>query len=441
MSGVSVDRRQVLAAGAGAALVASCALLRDDAMANPFDGEALHADVRRYVALATKEDGHRTGTPADLATLDWMEAHLREKGFAIERLEAPVPVFRPSAARLSLEGRTIEGFPQWPVVPTPAGLAAPLALVGDASQAQAAAGKIAVYRLPYNRGASMASPLYAQPIRALKAAGALAAVLITEGPTGEIVAINAPLENPPFGLPLLSVGPRAAAPILEAARAGRSATLQIAGSESPGIARSVIGRIARGEESIVISTPASGWFACGGERGPGIALWRALVDWTAEAGLRSSLVFVANSGHELGDLGAHQFLAKAAPPKDKVRLWFHLGAGIATYDWHEAAELRRMPSPDPQRYLLASKPVFEAAKRAFAGQPGLEQVYEATVQQAAGELRPILAAGYARAAGIFAGHRFHHVPTDDASRTGPELLRPVALALAQLVRATEKDFA
>lgn len=297
-------RRQVLAAGAASPLAACVGLGGAPASSDAdFDGAALHADVRRYVELARPEDGHRTGTPSDLATLDWMEGRLKDLGFAFERIETPAPVFRPSVARTS------------------------------------------------------------------------------------------------------------------------------------------IGRIRRGGGTVVVSTPASGWFACGGERGPGIALWLALADWAAKGGLTSSLVFVVNSGHELGDLGAHQFLEKAAPPKDQVRLWLHLGAGIATYDWHETNPLRRLPSPDPQRYLLASRPILEAARRAFAGQPGLEQVYEATVEQAAGELRPILAAGYDRAAGIFAGHRFHHVPTDDADKTGPELLRPVARALAAFARAaeTEKD--
>lgn len=434
------DRRQVIV-GAGLSVFTGCT----DGGASmtgsttDFDGAALHADVRRYVALATKEDGHRTGTPADLATQDWLEGRLRGAGFAIERLDLPVQVHRPDTARIVVDGRVVEGFPQWPVVWTgPRGVTMPLVLVSDIAQAGNAKDAIALIRFPYFRGGTMAAPIYAEPVRALRAAGAKGVVIVTEGPTGELIAMNAPTALAPFGLPMLLIGPRQAAPAIEAARGRKSATLVVAGSEAPGIARTLIGRIARGPRHVVVSTPASGWFTCGGERGPGIALWLAFAERLAKTS-SASLVFVANSGHEIGDLGAHQFLTKSAPAKETVALWLHLGAGIATYDWHEANPLRRLPSPDPQRYLLASKPLADAARAAFKGQPGLEQVYEATVEQAAGELRPILAAGYDRAVGIFAGHRFHHVPSDDAAKTGPELLLPVARALDAVIRFAEKD--
>lgn len=433
-------RRQILLGG-GALALAACTSgeIGGAATAQEFDGEALHADVRRYVDLATKTDGHRTGTPADLATLDWLEARLQGADYALERLETPIAVHRPDRAQVIVDGRVIEGFPQWPVIWTgPRGLTMPLVLVPDPSQAGAAKDALALIRFPYFRASSMALPAYGEAIRALRAAGAKGVVIITEGPTGDIIAMNAPASLPPFGLPMLLVGPRQAPPVIEAARARKTAMLTIAGSDAPGVARTLVGRIARGPKHIVVSTPASGWFACGGERGPGIALWLAFAEALARRST-ASLVFVANSGHEIGDLGAHQFLIKAAPAKESVALWLHLGAGIATYDWHEANPLRRLPNPDPQRYLLASQPLADVARAAFKGQPGLEQVYEATVAQAAGELRPILAAGYDRAVGIFAGHRFHHVPSDDATKTGPELLAPVARALLQIIRFAEKD--
>lgn len=31
--------------------------------------------------------------------------------------------------------------------------------------------------------------------------------------------------------------------------------------------------------SLAVSTPTSGWFNCGGERGPGIAVFLSLVSW------------------------------------------------------------------------------------------------------------------------------------------------------------------
>ena len=51
----------------------------------------------------------------------------------------------------------------------------------------------------------------------------------------------------------------------------------------------------------------------------------------------------------------------------------HLGAAVAARDWHErGAQLSPLPSADPQRFLLASGALLNAARAAFAGQPGLE---------------------------------------------------------------------
>ena len=62
-------------------------------------------------------------------------------------------------------------------------------------------------------------------------------------------------------------------------------------------AYNVMGRIERGPRWIVVSTPYSGWFTCGGERGAGIAIWRALARWAGGAESKDSFLFVANSGH------------------------------------------------------------------------------------------------------------------------------------------------
>lgn len=99
----------------------------------------------------------------------------------------------------------------------------------------------------------------------------------------------------------------------------------------------VIARLDRGHATdLVLSTPRSGWFACAGERGPGLAIWLLLADWLVGADLGVNVVLFCSSGHERGHAGVGRFLAEGAPTTGRTALWFHLGANCAARDWHEA---------------------------------------------------------------------------------------------------------
>jgi hypothetical protein len=92
-----------------------------------------------------------------------------------------------------------------------------------------------------------------------------------------------------------------------------------------------------------------------------------------------------------------------------------------------------LPSADPQRFLLASPALVPSAQAAFAGLPGLEQVYPAHLKHAAGELASILAGGYDPVIGIFGVHRYHHAQSDDLPCVHPPLVPPVADAFARTI--------
>ena len=66
----------------------------------------------------------------------------------------------------------------------------------------------------------------------------------------------------------------------------------------------------------MLSTPLSGWHACGGERGPGVALLLAIARAFAADPARlpnvGTLVLFGDSAHELGDLGAERSLLVTA---------------------------------------------------------------------------------------------------------------------------------
>jgi hypothetical protein len=183
----------------------------------------------------------------------------------------------------------------------------------------------------------------------------------------------------------------------------------------------------------VVSTPRSGWHVCAGERGPGVAVWLELARWTAASHLPVNLAFIANSGHEYENVGAERMLAELAPKPADTAFWLHLGANVAARDWHEAGgRLLPLPSADPQRFLVATGNVLAACRTAFAGQPGLEAPYD-TSFGSAGELGPILAAGYGPVAGVYGAHRFHHAASDDARCVEPALVAAAASGFKRLI--------
>ncbi|RAK66303.1 hypothetical protein [Phenylobacterium kunshanense] len=383
------------------------------------------AILERYQAFGDKASGGR----GDIACGEWLEGELKGLGYACARQPFDVPAYEGEAPTLSMEGAAATLIPQAIVQPTPAaGLAGRLYVPGRGE------GDLALIVLPHARW-STAKGEVERRVRAAAEAGAKAAILVTTGPTGEALALNTPVDKPLFDLPAAVLAPRDSRPFVEGAGRGAMATFRMTGRSFRRPAFNVTARLDRGAGRwLVISTPRSGWFGCAGERGSGLAAWRMLVAWAAKAKLPVDVAVVATSGHEYEYAGGEHFIAHLAPKPAQTALWVHLGANVAARDWHERGQsLAPLPSADPQRFLLASSPLVQACRTAFAGQPGLEQAYPVDPKQVAGELASIVSAGYDPAMGIFGAHRFHHARSDDLRCVSPALVPPVAEAFKAVV--------
>ena len=427
-----VSRRGVLTAsiaslGAGAA---------EGMIMDPFTVSAAQADLERYVGFGVKA----SGGPGDRAAGAWLEAELRALGFAIERQTFEAPWFEPSIAEIAVDGQVAAVIPQAVVVTTPQdGISAPLVLA-DAGDRARLKGAIAIVSLPHARWSSLVSPVPRQMAQAAFDAGAAAVVLITHGPTGQALALNAPADGPMFPRPAAILAPKAAPPFLAAAARGEVGRLTVAGAGGRREAYNIVARLDRGRGRwLVVSTPRSGWFGCAGERGPGVAIWLMLARWAARADLPVNVAFVCNSGHEYENLGAARLLHDAAPKPAQTAFWLHLGANAAARDWHElGGQMTPLPSADPQRYLGVSPSLIDEARRIFAGQPGLEAPYPAA-PGAAGELGHIIAAGYPALAGVFGAHRFHHAADDDLRTVEPAHAVQAAIGFRDLIQSALKS--
>ena len=199
----------------------------------------------------------------------------------------------------------------------------------------------------------------------------------------------------------------------------------------------------------IVSTPISGWFHCGGERGPGVAIFLGLAEAlprlaAARCARRSAhnaaacggveLLFVGTSGHELGDMGAELNLASLAARgwgvDSGVDAFVSLGASIIT--WQNITGAGATPdgvyrSPlcyNTERLGDALVTPFSAAGYA----PGLNR------SDLAGELLKVIGAGYA-AFGFYGNFYRFHTPEDDASSTSAELLETVGKATLAALEA------
>jgi hypothetical protein len=103
-------------------------------------------------------------------------------------------------------------------------------------------------------------------------------------------------------------------------------------TEALNILASILGT-SRALPPLVIMTPRSGWWTCASERGGGIACWlelmRALRETTARGWKPArDVLFVASSGHELGQLGIEIHAERRPALIKHSRAWIHFGANI-----------------------------------------------------------------------------------------------------------------
>lgn len=414
MDPITASRRAVL--GAGALLAAGPAMA---------SGPNAEAEAKRILERYQSFGDKASGGPGDEASGAWLEGELKALGYAVKRQSFEAPAYD-GEATLSMGATTAGVIPQAIVTSTPAGgITGPLH-AGDRD------GGIAVVVLPYARWSTALA--VEQRLKSVKGD---AVVLVTTGPTGEAVALNTPADRKLFGRPVAVLAPKEAAPFLAAAAKGETATLNVSGRSYRRPAYNVTATLDRGAGRwLVLSTPRSGWFGCVGERGSGLAVWLMLTAWAAKTKLPANVALVATSGHEYEYQGGELYIHGWAPKPQDTALWVHLGANVATRDWHErGALLSPLPSADPQRFLLGAPKLVPAMKAAFAGLPGLETPYPADPKLAAGELGSILAAGYDPAMGIFGSHRYHHTKSDDLRCVSPALVPPVVDAFAKVIAA------
>jgi hypothetical protein len=285
------------------------------------DGPGLSDSQRRVVQIvrAYEEQGiHRTATEVDRASAEWLASKVRECGLTPEREAFTISRVDPVAAWLSAD-RRIEGIPLFD---------------GGFTDSAGVSGRLGPLAGDAPIGLTEIAPNAAE-------AGVLgearrqnrhrAIVAITRGGRPGLCPSNAEKFLHPFGPPVLQVSSVEADALGDLARRGVGVTVAAHANRTTAEAFNITASIPgtdRALPPLVIMTPRSGWWTCASERGGGIVCWLELVRALRDARPARDVLFIASSGHELGQLGIEIHAERRAGLIKNSRAWIHFGANI-----------------------------------------------------------------------------------------------------------------
>jgi len=301
------------------------------------------SETQRRIAKVVREYGeqgiHRTATDVDRASGDWLMAQVREAGLEPAREMFSISRVDPVAGFVASGSRKIEGLPQFDGGFTSAdGVRGRIGALG--SGAEIGLGEAA----PNTSGAGAIG-------EARKKNSHRAIALVTRGGRPGLCPNNAESFLKPFGPPVLQVSSEERTSLDELVRSSAEVQLVAQVKRTPADAFNVTASIQGSDESLpplVIMTPRSGWWTCASERGGGIACWLELMRALRTAKPARQVLFVASSGHELGQLGIEIYAQRRPALIKNSRAWIHFGANVGA-------------AQDPGNTIQASDDEMEAA--------------------------------------------------------------------------------
>ena len=283
--------------------------------------EPLRARIADLIATYDAQGLHRTATPVDNASAEWLSGlaaraggHARLVSFAVNRVDV-------GTATLAIGDRTIEGLPFFD-----GGFTGPMGIVGRIGPGGSSS-EIALVTLDRaaigTEGESIAALRRQPAVRAI--------VAVTTGGAPGLCPSNARSFAQPFGAPVLQVGSEHQAFLNQVANDGARVTVVTTATRTPAQAFNVVATVAGQQPHLaplVVITPRSGWWQCASERGGGLACWIEMLRAVSAATPIRSAVFLASSGHELGHHGLDAFVHTQPALIKSASAWIHLGASI-----------------------------------------------------------------------------------------------------------------
>jgi len=262
---------------------------------------------------------HRTGTPVDHFSANWLYDKLQDIGIQAELERFDVLRVDPDLCHLRVGDEIVEGLPLFDGSFTDSN-----GVTGFLGQAESNS-EIALVEV--SRGVGGQDEME----RARRCGKHTAVLAVTMGDSPGLMATNASDFHTPFGPPVLQVSSESRDVVFTALNSHQQVHLIASGGRTNSHSFNVVGLLPGKDRTLaplVVMTPRSGWWNCASERGGGLACWLEVMRYLVDVGAHRDVICVATSAHELGFYGIHAFLGGRPGFVKQALGWIHFGANI-----------------------------------------------------------------------------------------------------------------
>ena len=344
--------------------------------------------IGKIIGAYDKQGIHRTGSDVDSASADWLAGEFSALGVTPERSTYSLNRVDVVTAAATVNGATLDGLPRFD---------------GGATGPNALTGKLGPIGSDAPIGLAKTNPRSTPEVEEIRRSSPHQAIIqITDGGRAGLCPINADSFTDPFGPPVLQVSNEHSAELEMAAATGDTVSVTVDMTRTPSTSDNIVGRIAGRDPALaplVVMTPRSGWWSCASERGGGLVVLLEIMRTLSTANPDRSVIFTANSGHELGHLGLDHFIAQNDGIVPSAHCWIHLGANFGS-------------GIDGKAHLQASEKDLLDLGRAQMQEAGAPPEYETPLdQRPRGEARNIFDHG-GRYVSLLGENGLFHNPDD-----------------------------
>lgn len=380
----------------------------------------LSDDVATFVRFGI----HRAGGQGERQTARWLTKRLSALGYEASINPFPVETLLAPGGRITAQRTSTVLFPQWlpPADVLGKTISAPLV----ALEADTTTPAIRILTRPAKNSANWI-PAFDTIVKEAAGKNALALVMAVDHPSEGLYVCNQHA-HAPFSIPVGLCARDDLAGLASAALAQTPAQFRLNGKMAQENALNVIARKAGVGRTLVVSTPLTGWFSCGGERGPGIALWLRMASLLASQ--PSPVLMIGTGSHEIGHRGMEHALASGVAPKPAdVALWLHFGAslGATRLDDRYAFKSVQALVGLPQTEILAKQILSDHMPLYLTGN-----------EKTLGEAGQVIGAGYDRFIGMSGFFPTFHTPEDRGEAIDYTKLEAISTASAKLLQAAPR---
>ena len=315
-------RREFLVTGASA--IAASAIVRPAALLAQDRSHSLEQRLADVIAAYDAQGNHRTGTPVDNASAEWLARQVKEMGAKAELEAFPLSRIDPNSCYLRVADRRIEGVPLFDATFTDAegvrGRIGPL-------------GSDAEIGLAETEPFSLMEPRRAQAgvVAEARRSRHKAVVLLTGGGRPGLFLLNAVSFKRPNGPPTLQVSSVEGEWLKHQAQQRSEATLVVHVGRTPAQAYNVTTKVDGSDPALsplVFMAPRSAWWHSASEQGSRLACWLEALRVMAAGNAKRDAYFVALSGHELGLLGIDAYIERRPDLVKRAHVWVFYGSDV-----------------------------------------------------------------------------------------------------------------